>query len=37
MVSVPAIGPKFRGFEPDRGDGFLTEIKIRTTPSIGGK
>jgi hypothetical protein len=37
MVSVLAVGPKFRGFTPGRGDGFLKAIKIRSTPSIGGE
>jgi hypothetical protein len=36
MVSVLAIGPKVRGFKPGRGDGFLTAIKVRSTPSFGG-
>jgi hypothetical protein len=35
MVSVLAIGPKGRGLKPDRGDGFLRAIKIRSTPSFG--
>jgi hypothetical protein len=28
-------GPKGSGFEPGQGDGFLREIKIRSTPSFG--
>jgi hypothetical protein len=32
VVSVLATGPKVRGF-----DGFLREIKIRSTTSIGGE
>jgi hypothetical protein len=36
LVSVLAIGPKVRAFEPGRGDGFLKAIKIRSTPSFGG-
>jgi hypothetical protein len=34
-VSVPATGPKGRGFNPGRGDGFLRMVNIRTTPSFG--
>jgi hypothetical protein len=37
MVSVPATGPKVRGFKPGQRDGFLTAIKIRSTPSFGGQ
>jgi hypothetical protein len=37
MVSVLAVGPKVRGLKPDRGDGFLREITIRSMPSFGGK
>jgi hypothetical protein len=37
MVSVLAIGPKVRGLNPGRDDGFLEEIKIRGTPSFGGE
>jgi hypothetical protein len=37
MVSVFAIGPKFIGFIPALGDGFLRTIKIRSTPSFGGE
>jgi hypothetical protein len=33
VVSVLATGPKGRGFEPGQGDGFLSVIKIRSTPS----
>jgi hypothetical protein len=29
MVSMPATGPKGRGFQPGRGDGFLRATKIR--------
>jgi hypothetical protein len=35
VVSVLATGPKGRRFKPDRGDGFLRAIKIRSTPSLG--
>jgi hypothetical protein len=35
VISVLATGPIGRGFEPGRGDGFLREIKIRSTPSFG--
>jgi hypothetical protein len=35
VVSLLAIGPKGRGFEPGQGDGFLRAIKIRSTPSFG--
>jgi hypothetical protein len=34
VVSVLASGPKGRGFEHGRGDGFLGAIKIRSTPSF---
>jgi hypothetical protein len=34
MVSVLAIGPKARGFEPGRIYAFLRTIKIRSTPSF---
>jgi hypothetical protein len=34
MVSVLATAPKVRRFKPDRGDGFLREIKIHSTPSF---
>jgi hypothetical protein len=37
MVTVLAIGPKVRGFKPDRGDGFLRAMKIRSTPYFGGE
>jgi hypothetical protein len=37
MVSVLAIGFKVSGFKLGQGDGFLRAIKIRTTPSFGGK
>jgi hypothetical protein len=33
VVSVLTTGPKGCGFEPGQGDGFLREIKIRSTPS----
>jgi hypothetical protein len=36
VVSVPAIGPKIRGFKHDR-EQFLRVIKILSTTSIGGK
>jgi hypothetical protein len=29
-----AIGPKVRGFIPDRGDGFLRGLKVHSTPSF---
>jgi hypothetical protein len=35
VVSVLATGPKVRGFEPGRGDGFLRAMKIHSTPSFG--
>jgi hypothetical protein len=34
MVSVLAIGPKVRWFNPGRGDEILRMIKIRSTPSF---
>jgi hypothetical protein len=34
VVTVPATGPKGRGFEPGQGDGFLRVIKIHSTPSF---
>jgi hypothetical protein len=37
VISVLNNGPKGRGFEPGQGDGFLTAIKIRSTPSFGWK
>jgi hypothetical protein len=37
MVSVFATGPKYRGFKPGAGDGFLSATKIRSTPSFGGE
>jgi hypothetical protein len=37
VVSVFAIGPEVRGFKPAEEDGFLIAIKIRSTPSFGGK
>jgi hypothetical protein len=37
MVSLRAIRPKIRVFKPGRGDGFLSTIKIRSTPSFGGE
>jgi hypothetical protein len=37
MVSVFAVGPKVRGLNPGRGDGFLRAIKIRSTSSFGGE
>jgi hypothetical protein len=37
VVSVLATGPKDRGLKPDRDDGFLRAIKIRSTPSFGWK
>jgi hypothetical protein len=35
VVSVLATRPKYREFEPGKGDGFLRAIKIRSTPSFG--
>jgi hypothetical protein len=35
VVSVLAIGPKVRGFKPAEYDGFLREIKIRSTFCFG--
>jgi hypothetical protein len=35
VASVLATRPKGRGFEPSRGDGFLREVKIRSTPYFG--
>jgi hypothetical protein len=35
VVSVLHTRPKGRGFKPGKGDGFLREIKIRSTPSFG--
>jgi hypothetical protein len=35
VASELATGPKGRGLEPDKGDGFLRAIKIRSTPSFG--
>jgi hypothetical protein len=32
---VPATGTKVRGFQPGRGDGFLSSKKIRNTLSFG--
>jgi hypothetical protein len=37
MVSVVATGPKGSGLEHGQGDGFLREIKIRSTSSFGWK
>jgi hypothetical protein len=37
MVSMLATGPKVRGLKPDRGDGYLRAIKIRSTPCFGGE
>jgi hypothetical protein len=34
---IGAIIPKVRGFVPGRGDEFLREIKIRSTPSFAGE
>jgi hypothetical protein len=36
MVSVLANGFKVCRFKPVRGNGFLTVIKIHSTPSFGG-
>jgi hypothetical protein len=35
VVNVLAAGSKGRGFKPDRGDGFLRAIKIRSISSFG--
>jgi hypothetical protein len=35
VVSVLATGSKGRKFKPDRGDGLLKVVKIRSTPSFG--
>jgi hypothetical protein len=35
VISVFATVPKSRGFKPGRGEGLLTVIKIRSTPSFG--
>jgi hypothetical protein len=37
VISVFAVGPKVRGLNPGRGDGFLRAIKIRSTSSFGGE
>jgi hypothetical protein len=37
MVSLFAITTKVRGLKPDRGDGFVRAIKIRSTPAYGGE
>jgi hypothetical protein len=37
MVSVLAIKPNVRGFNPGQGDGFLRAIKIYSAPSLGGE
>jgi hypothetical protein len=37
MVNVLAIGPKFHGFKPRRGDGFLMVIRIGSTSPFGGE
>jgi hypothetical protein len=37
MVSVLAIGPKVRGFNPGRGDGFLRAINSAVRLSSEGK
>jgi hypothetical protein len=34
MVSVLIIGPKARGFKPNRSHGFLRVIRIRRMPSF---
>jgi hypothetical protein len=34
VVSVLATGAKGHGFKPGRSDGFLTVIKIHSTPSF---
>jgi hypothetical protein len=35
VVSVLATGPKGRGFEPGKDDGFLRAMKVHSTPSFG--
>jgi hypothetical protein len=37
VVTVLASGPRFAGLSQAEGDGFLTAIKIRSTPSFGGE
>jgi hypothetical protein len=37
LRSVLAIGPKVRGFKPDRGRRILRTIKIRNTTSFGAE
>jgi hypothetical protein len=37
MVSMLAVGPKVRGFNPAEGDGFLKAIKIHSTLSFERK
>jgi hypothetical protein len=37
MVGVLVIRPKIGRFKLGQGDGFLMEIKIRSTPSFGGE
>jgi hypothetical protein len=37
MVIVLDIGPKVRGFKPERGNGFLKAIKICSMPPFGGE
>jgi hypothetical protein len=37
VVRVLATGKGFAGSNPAEGDGFLRTIKIRSTPSFGGK
>jgi hypothetical protein len=36
-VSVLSTGHKVRGLKPERGDEFLSAIKIRSTSSLGGE
>jgi hypothetical protein len=35
VVSVLATGPKDFRLKPSQGDGYLREIKIRSTPAFG--
>jgi hypothetical protein len=37
VVSVLATGPKGPGYKAGQGDGFLSAIKVRSSPSFGGE
>jgi hypothetical protein len=37
MVSMLSIGLNGRALKPDRGNGLLNAIKLRSTPSFGGE